>query len=519
MKSSRSRKKRTGPASKSARPKSSSPASPKSPDPFFAAFYIASFFLCFFIFRGLTNNYLFNDDFVWLASARNDMNIGNVLAYRVIGFFRPMVNLSFYAMERISPGNLALYYYENMFLHFLNSMLVFHVTLVLLRDRTVAATTAVFFLVTSIHSAAVMWISARTTLLFMAFLLLSLLVLIRPPWNRGKLIASLVLYILALLTKETAVVGALLVGLLYLYYRGERKSPLDAKTVIAFAAVTLVYLVIRSVVIGRFVQPNWGPGMHAVRNIAGGGVYQLIPWTLDWLLAVSSEWLGVGKPFVSDMLLGVKSPVWPEVLIIPMTALLVLVARIGRKQREMVFAIAWMLVCLLPTAFLKFRFLTVDSLSHNRYYYLSSVGACLAIVLALSVLWENRKIMKFGRPAAALLLAAILISEAHRVKYTEEKWQNATYVFKTTVENFIGLLDSIRSYNTCLVEWAPMPFPYLKGAVALERPTWELVQVKNAKEEAGDHKPCVFIDFERSDESYRAIVYTVGDAPASPGGK
>ena len=213
--------------------------------------------MCFLIFRGLTDNYLFNDDFVWLASARNDMHIGNFLAYRVIGFFRPMVNLSFYAMERISPGNLPLYYYENMFLHFVNSMLVFHVTLAVVRDRTIAASTAVFFLVTSIHTDAVMWISARTTLLFMVFLLLSLLVLIRPPFHRGKLIASLVLYILALLTKETAVVGALLVGLLYLYYRRDRReSPLNVKVVVLFAAVSLVYIVVRGAVIGRFVQPR-----------------------------------------------------------------------------------------------------------------------------------------------------------------------------------------------------------------------------------------------------------------------
>ena len=143
--------------------------------------------------------------------------------------------------------------------------------------------------------------------------LLSLLVLVRPPWNRKKLIVSLVLYFLALATKETAVVGAVLVGLIYLFFRGERESTFDWKTVVAFAAVTIVYLVVRGIVIGRFVQPNWGPGVHVVRNIAGGAVYQLMPWSLDWLLALSRDLFGIGKPFFGEMLVKTSSSFWPEV--------------------------------------------------------------------------------------------------------------------------------------------------------------------------------------------------------------
>jgi hypothetical protein len=523
MKSSQSKKKRARTparpkAKKSSGRKPPTPATPQSGDGFYVAFYIASFVLCFAVFRGLTDNYLFNDDFEWIASARHNMTIGNVVAYRVIGFFRPMVNMSFYAMERIAPGNLTLYYYENILLHFVNSMLVFHLVLALVRDRVIAATTAVFFIVTSVHCAAVMWISARTTLLFMVFFLASLLVLIRPPWNRKKFALSLLLYVLALLTKETAVVGAALVAVVYVYFRGKRESSFDLKAVIAFAAVTVLYLVVRGAVIGRFVQPNWGPGVHVIRNVAGGGVYQLMPWTIDWLLALSRDLFGLGKPFLRNMLLDTGNPVWPELLILPMIAILVTLSRVVNRQREMLFALSWMFISLAPTAFLKFRFLTMNSFAHNRYYYLASIGACLAVVLSLSVLWENQRIRKYGRAVAAVLVGLLLISETHRVKFMEEKWHDATHVFRNTVTGFARLLDELPAYNTCVVEWVPMKFPYLKKAIAIERPGWELVQVKNGKEEAANYKPCVFIEFVRKGGSYSARAYSIGDPPATRDG-
>ncbi|MGD8415068.1 MAG: hypothetical protein PVF33_12595, partial [Candidatus Latescibacterota bacterium] len=434
-------------------------------DPFYIGFYALSLILCFILFRGLSDNHLFNDDFEWLAKARYEMTLGNVLAYRVIGFFRPIVNLSYFAMERIAPGNLWLYYYENVLLHFVNSMLVFHLILCLVRDRTIAALTAVFFIVTSVHCAAVFWISARTTLIFTLFLLSSLLVLMRPPWNRRKLFLSLLLYALALLTKETAVVGVLLVGMLYLFYRKKEGAAPDKTAVIAFFAVTVAYLVVRSLVIGRFVQPNWGPGAHALRNIAGGALYQLMPWVLDWLLTLTRELFGFGKPFIRDGLLNTTNAVFPEILIVPIAAAMLIVARILNRQREMIFAISWTVICLIPMAFLKFRFLTMNSFAHNRYYYLSSVGACLAMVLVLAILWEPKRIRRYGRVVAAVILGLTFVSEAHRVKIMEVKWHNATYVFNDLLNNVEKLLGEVDSYNyhTLVVETVPMKYPYFKS--------------------------------------------------------
>jgi hypothetical protein len=509
---SRSRAKKKSPR------RTSRPAALESPYSFDVTFYILSFFLCFLLFRGLADNYLWNDDFEWIAGARHGMTIGNVLAYRVIGFFRPVVNLTYFAMERIAPGNIGLYYYENIFLHFLNSMLVFQFALALIRDRRIAAAAATLFLVTGVHSAAVMWISARTSLICTTFLLASVLVLARDPGSRRNLVVSIALYALALATKETAVVGAPLAGLLYLHYRAERRPTPRVSALVSFAAVTVVYFIVRFVVIGRLIQPNWGPGVHAIRNVAGGGIYQLTPRVIDWLLALTRDLFVLGKPFLNDAMLHTTHPVWPEILILPAVAAMVLVARIVNRQWQMLFALSWMLICLVPMAFLKFRFLTMDSFTHNRYYYLSSVGSCLAIVLLLSALWEAKRIRKRAKVWAAVIFFLMVVSESHRSMDREQKWHDATLSNRKAVTAVVGLLDRADGYDTCAVGLVPIRYKYFENAVLLERPQWRMLQVKGGAKEAAKHQPCVYLEFERRGKTFRPRAYTIGGPARPPGG-
>ncbi|MCX5753955.1 MAG: hypothetical protein NTW97_10010, partial [Candidatus Krumholzibacteria bacterium] len=178
--------------------------------------YIFLFLLCLAAYRGILDNRLFNDDFSWLKAARYDMTAANLFSFRVVDFFRPFVNLSFYIMEKARPGNVPVHYAFSILLHFLCTALVFRLILKLLGNERLAAAAAALFAVTSVHSAAVMWISARTTLLSTCFLLASLNVLLaRAAAARLRLAVSIALYILALASKEEAIAGVFLVGLLF----------------------------------------------------------------------------------------------------------------------------------------------------------------------------------------------------------------------------------------------------------------------------------------------------------------
>ena len=62
-------------------------------------------------YRGILDNWLFNDDFSWLKAARFDMAPGNILTFQVVEFFRPLVNFSFYVMEEASPAEASRLHY------------------------------------------------------------------------------------------------------------------------------------------------------------------------------------------------------------------------------------------------------------------------------------------------------------------------------------------------------------------------------------------------------------------------
>lgn len=206
-------------------------------------FFVVLCAVCLVAYHGMFDNYLFNDDYIWLREAQQSMGLSNVLTHRVIGFFRPLVNVSFFVIEGISHDNVPFHYVFNFLLHFLNAILVFQLISILLKDRVIAGAAANLFAATSVHPGAVLWISARTTLLSTALLLASLIALTcRQDRWRFRLVVSLIFYSLALAAKETAISGLLLVALIYLVTRNQTKHQLVTRgAMVAFAAVSAVY--------------------------------------------------------------------------------------------------------------------------------------------------------------------------------------------------------------------------------------------------------------------------------------
>ena len=457
-----------------------------SPTLFNRSFYVFTLVLVLAVYHGIVDNYLFNDDFLWLSKARHEMD-GNVLTFRVIGFFRPFINLSFFVTERLAPGNLPLYYVTNLLLHWLNGILLFHLGYSLFRNRTVAAATAVYFLIASVHFGAVAWISARTTLFSTTFLLLSLILVTRAAAGKKRLVVSLVLYVAALASKETAIVGLFLVGLVYLFCRGRKDTSIPASALISFVAITAVYLIARRLVVGGFVQDNWGPGLHVFGNLAGAVLFQYYTLPLAALPALATAGMST-------------APVWIELLVLPVIVLLLLLAKLAGRLREIGFALAWTVLSLVPVALLKFRFFASDSLPHTRYYYLASFGVCLSVVVLLSALWNAGRMRRASMALAAFVFVAICVVETIQVRKLEQRWGVLTSEYRMIVSLVESKLDQAGELNVCVVDDPPIRYSYLKAALLLERPSWKLVEGDGRQQLALGHTPCLYVKFLRRGE-------------------
>ena len=446
--------------------------------------YIVLFLLCLAAYRGILDNGLFNDDFSWLKAARYDMTPAGLFAFRVVDFFRPLVNLSFYIMEKASPGNVPLHYGFNLVLHFLCTVLVFHLILKLLDSEALAAAAAALFAVTSVHSAAVMWISARTTLLSACFLLASLNVLLaRAGRARLRLAAAIALYVLALASKEEAIAGVFLVALLFaLKGKGAPSEGPGWNAFAAFAAVSILYLVLRQAFMGGFFQENWGPGAHAPRNVAGGFLFQLYPWPFFTLLYPGGSY--IPEP---------SSALGPELAAIPVALVLVAAGYASGKSYAMNLAVAWSLLALLPVSFFRYRFFSTVSFSQSRYYYLSSVGTTLIVALLLSILWKERSRARQGAAIAlfVVLCAGYLVRDAR----LERKWDEFTRMYREVVTAIVEESDAFPGFTKIAVEGSPLAFPYLAEAIALERPGLTAFEAAGGKEGARRRAPCLYVSY------------------------
>ncbi len=440
--------------------------------------------LCLITYHGMTDNYLFNDDFLWLRQARNDMEPANLLTHRVIGFFRPLVNVSFYLMEQTSPHNIPFHYSFNLILHFLNTLLVYQLIYVLLRDRSVASATAVLFAVTSVHTGAVLWISARTTLLSTFFLLASLaLMASRQGAKRFEWVGPAVLYILALASKETAIAGFPLVLLIFVLTRKQSGArPVSAASVFAFATIAVIYLALRPLVMDGFLQTNWGPGWHMLRNVAGGFLYQVYPWPV--FSFVFHQAMDVGVP---------SRPLMPELLVVPLLALLLWAGKRAGRFREMALAIGWTVLALAPMSLFRYRFFSPESFTQNRYYYLSSVGSVLLFVLLLAMLWRSKlRVLRFTGVALFIFIGA---GHMVRVAGLERKWSAFTNQYRTVVSAVLTGAAEVPDIPNVAVENAPMEFRYLESAIIYHQPGLRVYDFKSDEEIAFIRRPWLRVEF------------------------
>jgi hypothetical protein len=418
----------------------------------------------------------------------------NIFTYRVVDFFRPLVNISFYAFERLAPGNIRLQYSFDLMLHFICSVLVFHIFRRILGDWRTAAAGAAMFAVSSIHTGAVFWISARTTLLSTAFLLAGILVMLAPGRREGRSVtAAAALFALALLSKETAVAGLPILLLLYLTYRrGPGGAGVMRKSLAAWTALSAAYLVTRYLVIGGFTKHDWSPGLHMIRNIAGGFLYQLRPWpfySLFW-----HEGTAVMEP---------AHPFLPEILAVGALAFLWWAGRATGKSREAALGTLWSLAALVPASAFRYRFYSTVSITQNRYYYLSSVGVILLFTLALGLLWDSRR--RLLRVLAAAILAVYTAGSVVRVDRLEKVWSDFTRMYEESVKVIVSSVEEHPGYKDVALEDPPLAFPYVAEAVSLYRPEWKVYSVEGGAARARSFAPCVYIMFKYDGDRVESV--------------
>ena len=289
------------------------------------------------------------------------------------------------------------------------TLLVYFTAERLLEDRLAALFTALIFGLHPTHAEGVAWVSGVTEPLFALFLFASYLCYLKkraePQRARIYLVGSLVLYTLACLSKETAVVLPFIIFACELVWsKGSgdngwnewRARLLDAVKVVApYFGLFVVYMGARMFALQGF-QNTKEP--HSFLSM-------FLTWpSVLWFYIQHMIWPTRLSPFYTREF---YSHIDLHHVLLP--AIPVLIAAAGlwiwsKRSSKAAVAAIWMVIPILPV--LNLRAFIEGHLVHDRYLYLPSFGFAMLVAMGLRHLDLGSRILR--QPALQLGIAGMI---------------------------------------------------------------------------------------------------------------
>ncbi len=326
-------------------------------------------------------------------------------------FYRPVLSLSFMLDAQLYGQNLLGYHLTNILIHVLNSGLLFIFFLRLNFTKEQSLWASLIFLAHPALTQAVVWIPGRTDSLLAIFVLLSLLCwldfLQSNRW--GMFLLQNLFFVLALFTKETAVVVPLFYVLLLLVVAVPRAALQRLHFYFGAWGVLLIsWLVIRSLVLGH------GLGVPLAQALPKSLLN--LPSLITYLGKVFFPFNLSPFPLLQDL--------HPWYGLAAFTVLVVLWKRSPQKRRRvMMLGLLWYLLFLLPSLFISF----VD---HEYRLYLPIIG----ILLFLFETDLVKKILQFENLKYLLMSVSVVGLAVLTFQYSQN-YQGPFSFWKDAVEH------------------------------------------------------------------------------------
>ncbi|HEX8176830.1 MAG TPA: tetratricopeptide repeat protein [Pyrinomonadaceae bacterium] len=314
----------------------------------------------------------------------------------------------------------------NILIHTGVAVSLFYLLRRLSRNTVLAGIATLLFAVHPAHVESVAWISGVTDPMLALFFIPSLTLYMRYREDGGLrwLVLSVVLYALALLSKEPAII---LPGLIFVWEFVRRSESLRAfsfgmfKRLLPFGCVTAVYMVARVAALGLLawgkpevaIYPRWVYVAMVPRVFMEYLIHQVYPVKLSLMYDV---------PYAKH--------IYSPGVIVPVAFLLLAAALIFIKRKKLStgfwLSLAFIILPLLPV--LNLRAMNREWIVQDRYFYLSSIGLCY--LAAMLTLWVARK-----RPSlTAALYVALLVTLGISTVAQNRIWMDSRLLWARAVE-------------------------------------------------------------------------------------
>jgi protein O-mannosyl-transferase len=364
-------------------------------------------------FNSLFNGFVFDDneevlENLWIRDIRYipeifSTNFWGFEKDLISNYYRPLISILLMLNYHIFGLEPLGFHLLNVLLHSGVSVLVFLVTMILLRNSRASTTApyavisliaALLFATHPIHTESVAWVSGIVDPAFAFFYLLSFYFYIHGEGSKSRYLFSVVSFFLATLCKETALTLPILLIIYDYSFRNTKDNIFRSLTkYIPYVIAAGVYFVMRFNALEVFAPIKRHTYLSVYQSILN--IFPLFSQYIEKLfLPVNLNAFHVFHPIAS--IFEIKG-----ILSLAVTAAFVILAFIALKKNRMVFfCLSLIVVPLIPVLYIPF---VGDNTFAERYLYLPSIG--FVILLALFFPWRKSHVQN---GIAVFLVVSIL---------------------------------------------------------------------------------------------------------------
>lgn len=353
-------------------------------------FPISAFIISLFMFIPSINGFFTHDDFYFLKISKID-SVGDFIGFfdpakdvSGIGVYRPLPLRVYYflgsTLFKLNPVGLRVISFATFFL---DIFLVEYLAKLLSKNDKIAALSVFLYAISVTHFGQLYYVGAYQELLVTFFVLSSVIL-----FAKSKTFISFIFYVLALMSKETAVVLPALYLLVYFY---QNKSKINKtylkqliKSLVPFVLLLVIYLYL------KFFHFGTIEGNSYIWNFSLKRALNTVVWYFLWCLNLPEtlvDFVGPGFHLNPNLMKYWSAQMIPIFILFTIQAVLILFALIKSLKSKILnfrsvvfFSIFWFLITILPIVFLPL---------HKFTYYLTL--PLFGVVFLLSYLFVNLK--------------------------------------------------------------------------------------------------------------------------------
>jgi tetratricopeptide (TPR) repeat protein len=383
----------------------------------------------FFVYgNSLHNEFLWDDELLILSNAyiKDIHNLFGLFTKNITystgiksNSFRPLQMFTYALNYALGKDDVRFYHFTNIVIHILVAIMLYWLTQIIFKNEATSLLTALLFVSHPIHTEAVTYISGRADPLVALFILLSLIMYIKFYNKKSSVFycLSIISYILALLSKEIALVVPLLI-VAYDYIYTDKKH-ISFKMQLPFFLFALSYIVLRTTVLNFPVQKTVIGQYSFFQRLPA--VFQSLTMYLQKLILpinLHMEYEPIVPPIMDiQVILGV--------IITLIGVLSIIVFR--KKEKLITFALIWFTINFLPIS----NLYPLNAFFAEHWAYTPSVG------LFVLVGWAAVKVFQQGRTfrlLSCLVVLVVLAGNFCLTRLQNRYWKSPEHFYKRTLQ-------------------------------------------------------------------------------------